>query len=152
MGQAYIYINGECVFTQKLIWGILGQSCLSIKFSTLMIREAKGPMLNAGQIGSQCHPRGFNLLVTTLDGWGLCMRLECEMKYVCIDTHSMHVWMYIHVEVCGDNDVRDNNELADELSQACRQQGQKHAVCVFLCYNQWVCGVGKSVIFKILTM
>lgn len=56
--------------------------------------------------------------------------------------------------MCGDNDVRDNNELADELSQAYGHQGQKHAecVCACLCHNKWVCGVGKSVIFKILTM
>lgn len=41
--------------------------------------------------------------------------------------------MYIHGDVCGDNDVRDNNELADELSQACGHQGQKHAVPMCVC-------------------
>lgn len=66
--------------------------------------------------------------------------------HACVNVHT------VHVDVCGHNDVRGNNELADALSQACGHQGQKHVVCLCVCYNKWVRGVGKSVIFKILTM
>lgn len=140
---SWVYSNRECASTQKLIWGILGQSGVSIKFSTLMIREAKGPMSkHVDQIGPQGHPWRLQPVawpfITCLEGLlmgeRICDGLECEMRYVCIYTHRiMHVWMYIHMDVCGDNDVRDNKELADELSGACGHRGQKHVMCMCVC-------------------
>lgn len=67
----WVYFKGECDSTQTLIWGILGQSGLSIKFSTLLSREAKGLMLNVDQIA----PHGLHGLqpvawpfITCLEG------------------------------------------------------------------------------------
>lgn len=53
------------------------------------------------------------------------MRLHTD-SCMCEPTY---IWM------CGDNDVRDNKDHADELSQAIVHQGQKHGVfvCVIIC-------------------
>lgn len=138
MGHGYI-LKGECTSTQKLIWGILEQSGLSIKFSTLMIREAKGPMLNADQIGPQCHPWRLQPVawpfITCLEGllMGEGFVMDWNVKWsMCVFTLT-DACMCECTYMCGDNDVRDNNELADELSQACGHRGQKHAECVCAC-------------------
>lgn len=101
----WVYFNGECASTQRLICGILGQSGLSIKFSTLMIREAKGPMLNADQIGPQCHPWRLQPVawpfIICLEGllmgegfvtdwnvkWRTCVYIHSQM-HGCVNVHT----------------------------------------------------------------
>lgn len=158
----WVYFNGECASTQRLICGILGQSGLSIKFSTLMIREAKGPMLNADQIGPQCHPwrlqpvawpfiiclegllmgEGFvtdwnvkwrTCVYTLTDAW-MC---ECTYMRMCVEIMMSETIMNLQMNCLKLVGTKVKNMLC---------------ACVCLCYNKWVCGVGKRVIFKILTM
>lgn len=99
---------------------------------------------------STCCVTIHHLLGRTLDGWGAGM----WKKYVCIYTHMyIHTCMLFWVDVCRDNDVRDNHKLADQRSQACWHRGQKHAVRV--CHKCVIisgCEGWESVIFKVLTI
>lgn len=62
--------------------------------------------------------------------------------HACVNVHT------VHVDVCGHNDVRGNNELADALSQACGHQGQKHVVCLCVCVIISGCVGWERVLFS----
>lgn len=153
-GHGYI-LTGN-VPLHKSSYEVFGDSLVCPLNFPLLWSKGKGPQVEAcwsdratrpPMAASTCCVTIHHLLGRTLDGWGalwwtgmwneVCVRLHTE-SCMCERTY---IWM------CGDNDVRDNKDHADELSQAFGHRGQKHGVCECVCVIICECIGWERVLF-----